>query len=96
MEINGKKAKIYYSDSASADGPDYAIIDISSKKAKYKKATYDTSNPSSSHSDDHERMELINSSDNSIQDNINVISYSIVSAAANKTDYINTSSKRDR
>ncbi|WP_236682744.1 hypothetical protein [Rickettsia felis] len=39
---------------------------------------------------------LINSSDNSIQDNINVISYSIVSAAANKTDYINTSSKRDR
>ncbi|WP_231288789.1 hypothetical protein [Rickettsia rhipicephali] len=62
IEINSRKAKIYYSDNSSADGKEYAIVDISSKRAKYTKATYDTSNPSSSHSDDYERMELIDTS----------------------------------
>lgn len=94
MEINGKKAKIYYSD-ISEDGKDYAIIDISSKKAKYTKATYDSSNPSSSHSGDHERMELINSSDDSIHDNININAYSLASSSANKKDYVDMSSKKE-
>ncbi|WP_231726373.1 hypothetical protein [Rickettsia rhipicephali] len=62
VEINSRKAKIYYSDNSSADGKEYAIVDVSSKSAKYTKATYDTSNPSSSHSDDYERMELIDTS----------------------------------
>lgn len=74
MEINGKKAKIYYSDSSSSNGQEYAIVDISSKKTKYTKATYDTSNPSTSHSKDYERMELINSSDDSTQDNLKMFS----------------------
>ncbi|AJQ52449.1 hypothetical protein UQ52_07340 (plasmid) [Rickettsia conorii subsp. raoultii] len=75
MEINSRKAKIYYSDSSSADGTGYAIVDISSKRAKYTKATYDTSNPSSSHSDDHERMELLSLTDSSTQDSSNVTSH---------------------
>ncbi|ABV85326.1 hypothetical protein [Rickettsia massiliae] len=62
IEINNRKAKIYYSDSSSADGTEYAIVDIVSKRATYTKATYDTSNPSSSHSDDHDRMELMSPS----------------------------------
>lgn len=66
MEINGKKAKIHYTD-RDEYGQIYAIVDISSKKAKYTKATYDSSNPSSSHSGDYERMELMHSSDDSIQ-----------------------------
>ncbi|ALA62290.1 hypothetical protein AL573_07390 (plasmid) [Rickettsia amblyommatis] len=75
MGINSRKAKIYYSDSSSADGAEYAIVNISSKRAQYTKATYDTSNPSSSHSDDHERMELMSSTDSSIQDSSNVNSH---------------------
>ncbi len=73
MEINSRKAKIYYSDSSDRAG--YAIVDISSKKAKYTKATYDTSNPSSSHSDDHERMELMSSADSFTQDSSSVNSH---------------------
>lgn len=66
MEINGKKAKIkiYYSDSSSADdGPEYAIVDISSKKAKYTKATYDTSNHSTSHSHIYETIDMDHATD---------------------------------
>lgn len=95
MEINGKKAKIYYSDSSSADGQEYAIVDISSKKTKYTKATYDTSNPSTSHSEDYERMELMNSSDDSTQDNLNETSYNLASSSANKTDYMKMFSKKE-
>lgn len=69
MEINSRKAKICYSDSSSADGTEYAVVNISSERAKYTKVTYDTSNPSSSHSDDHERMELMSSTCSSTQDN---------------------------
>lgn len=94
IEMNGKKVKIYYSDSSS-DGQDYAIVDITSKKAKYKKTTtYDSSNPLSSHSDDQERMELMNSSDNSVQDNININAYSLANSSAHKTDYVQMSSKK--
>lgn len=94
MNINNKEAKIYYSDS-SDDGKCYAIVDISSKKAKYTKSTYDFSHSSSSHSDDHEIMELINSSDDSIHDNININAYSLASSSANKTDYVQMSSKKE-
>ncbi|WP_419235393.1 hypothetical protein [Rickettsia endosymbiont of Nabis limbatus] len=94
MEINRKTVKIYHSDSSS-EGKDYAIIDISSRKAKYTKSTYDSSNPSSSHSDDHERMELMSSTDDSIHDNININAYSLASSSANKTDYVQMSSKKE-
>lgn len=95
MEINGRKAQIYYSDS-SEDGKEYATVYISSKKAKYTKATYDSSNPSSSHSGDQERMELMSSTDDSVHDNINVNSDRIVSDTANNTDYatVDISSKK--
>jgi len=94
MEINDKKAKIYYSNS-SAYGKDYAIVDVASKKAKYTKSTYDSSNPSSLYSDDHERIELINSSDDSIHANININAYSLASSSANKTDYVQMSSEKE-
>ncbi|WP_121543503.1 hypothetical protein [Candidatus Rickettsia colombianensi] len=75
MKINSRKATICYSDSSSADGTGYATVDISSKRAKYTKVTYDTSNPSSSHSDDHERMELMSSTDSNIHDSSSVNSH---------------------
>lgn len=93
-EINGKKVQIYYSDS-SEDGKDYAIVDISSKKAKYIKTTYDSSNSSSSHSgDQEERMELMSSTDDSTQDNININAYSLAISSANKTDYVDMFNKQ--
>lgn len=89
MEINSKK--IYYSDS-SEDGKDYTIVDISNKKAKYKKATYDFSNPSSSHSGDYERMKLMSSTDDA--NNVNINAYRFAISSANKTDYVNMSSRK--
>ncbi|AFB32165.1 hypothetical protein RMB_07445 (plasmid) [Rickettsia massiliae str. AZT80] len=78
IEINSRKAKIYYSDSSSADGTEYAIVAVSSKRAKYTKATCDTSNPSSSHSDGHERMELMSSTDSSTQGGSHANSHGLV------------------
>lgn len=86
MEINSRKAKIYYSDSSSTDRTEYAIVDISSKRAKYTKDTYDTSNPSSSHSNDHERMELMSSTDISTQDSSSVNSHRLAKLHIEGTD----------
>lgn len=63
--------KIYYSDSSS-EGKDYAIVDISSKKAKYTKATYDSSNPSTSYDHIYEPVDMGYATDSSVQDNVNL------------------------
>ncbi|HJD59021.1 MAG TPA: hypothetical protein LFV92_07825 [Rickettsia endosymbiont of Ceroptres masudai] len=91
MEINSKKVKIYHSDS-SEDGKDYAIVDISSKKAKYTKATHDSSHPSTSDSHIYETIDTITdqgyATDSAAYDNVNLKKHSCVTLNQEKNPYI--------